>query len=302
MKRQPALLLLLLAALLLVGGSASAQSVPSSRADLTYSFSSVVKKAAPAVVNIYTRRVVQARNISPLFNDPFFQQFFGNDFGGTVPQQRVQNSLGSGVILQADGLIVTNNHVIKNSDQITVVLSDRREYPAHVMLADERIDLALLKIDPGKTVLPTLALADSDQIEVGDFVLAIGNPFGVGQTVTQGIVSALARTQVGISDYGFFIQTDAAINPGNSGGALVDLDGKLVGVNSAIYSRSGGSMGIGFAIPVNMVRSVIAAARHGGATVKRPWLGATLQSLTKDIADNLGIERPTGALVVTVAG
>ena len=139
-----------------------------------------------------------------------------------------------------------------------------------------------------------LELGDSDALEVGDFVIAVGDPFGVGQTVTQGIVSALARTQVGISDYGFFIQTDAAINPGNSGGALVDLDGKLVGINSAIYSRSGGSIGIGFAIPVNMVKSVIAAARHGGATVKRPWLGATLQSLTKDIADNLGHRPPDG--------
>jgi serine protease Do len=250
--------ILLAAALSLVSGSVFAQSVPSSRADLTYSFSSVVKKAAPAVVNVFSRRVVQARNLSPLFNDPFFQQFFGNDFGGGVPQQRVQSSLGSGVILRADGLIVTNNHVIKNSDQITVVLSDRREYPAHVLLADERVDLAVLKIDPGKTVLPTLALADSDQLEVGDFVLAIGNPFGVGQTVTSGIISALARTQVGINDYGFFIQTDAAINPGNSGGALVTMDGKLAGINTAIYSQSGGSIGIGFAIPANMVASFLA--------------------------------------------
>ena len=147
-----------------------------------------------------------------------------------------------------------------------------------------------------------LELGDSDALEVGDFVIAIGDPFGVGQTVTQGIVSALARTQIGINDYGFFIQTDAAINPGNSGGALVDLDGKLVGINSAIYSRSGGSMGIGFAIPVNMVKSVVAAARHGGTTVRRPWLGATLQNVSKDIADNLGLERPTGALVVEVVG
>jgi S1-C subfamily serine protease len=145
-----------------------------------------------------------------------------------------------------------------------------------------------------------LELGDSDAIEVGDFVIAIGNPFGVGQTVTQGIISALARTQIGINDYGFFIQTDAAINPGNSGGALVDLSGRLVGINSAIYSRSGGSMGIGFAIPVNMVKSVIAAAKHGGATVRRPWLGAKLQSVTKDIADSLGLDRPVGALVASV--
>src|SRR5215470_7109590 len=301
MKRQPALLLVVLAALLLpvgmlTGGSASAQSVPSSRADLTYSFASVVKKAAPAVVNIYTRRVVQARNISPLFNDPFFQQFFGNDFGGGVPQQRVQNSLGSGVILRADGLIVTNNHVIKNSDQITVVLSDRREFPAHVLLADERIDLALLKIDPGKVKLPTLPLADSDQIEVGDFVLAIGDPFGVGQTVTSGIVSALARTQVGISDYGFFIQTDAAINPGNSGGALVTMDAKLAGINTAIYSQSGGSVGIGFAIPANMVARFVAAETKGGR-LDRPWIGASGQAVSSDMAEALGLDHPTGVII-----
>ena len=165
------------------------------------------------------------------------------------------------------------------------------------MLRDPRTDLAVLRIKGGEN-FPVLELGDSDALEVGDFVIAIGDPFGVGQTVTQGIVSALARTQIGINDYGFFIQTDAAINPGNSGGALVDLDGKLVGINSAIYSRSGGSMGIGFAIPVNMVKSVVAAARSGGTTVKRPWLGATLQNVSKDIADNLGLDRPTGALVV----
>jgi Do/DeqQ family serine protease len=299
--RRPALVLLFLAllpaaGLALAGESAFAQAVPSSRADLTYSFSSVVKKAAPAVVNIYTRRVIQARNVSPLFNDPFFQQFFGNDFGAGVPQQRVQNSLGSGVILRADGLIVTNNHVIKNSDQITVVLSDRREFPAHVMLADERIDLALLKIDPGKTQLPILPLADSDQIEVGDFVLAIGNPFGVGQTVTSGIVSALARTQVGITDYGFFIQTDAAINPGNSGGALVTMDGKLAGINTAIYSQSGGSVGIGFAIPANMVARFLAAELKGGR-LDRPWIGASGQAVSPDMAEALGLDHPTGVIV-----
>src|SRR5258707_11862490 len=216
---RPIACLLLAAALSCPSAGAFAQSVPGSRAEIAYSFAPIVKQAAPAVVNIYSRRVVQNQPASPFFNDPFFQQFFGNDFGGGVPQQRVQSSLGSGVILRADGLIVTNNHVIKNSDQITVVLNDRREYPAHVLLADERVDLAVLKIDPGKTVLPTLALADSDQLEVGDFVLAIGNPFGVGQTVTSGIISALARTQVGINDYGFFIQTDAAINPGHSGRA-----------------------------------------------------------------------------------
>jgi Do/DeqQ family serine protease len=283
-------------AAVLASASAGAQTVPGSRADLAYSFASVVKKTAPAVVNVFTRRVVQSRAVSPLFNDPFFQQFFGNDFGAGVPQQRVQSSLGSGVILKSDGLIVTNDHVIKNSDQITVVLSDRREYPARVLLADERIDLALLKIDPGKTVLPTLPLADSDQIEVGDFVLAIGNPFGVGQTVTSGIVSALARTQVGISDYGFFIQTDAAINPGNSGGALVTMDGKLAGINTAIYSQSGGSIGIGFAIPANMVASFLAAEQRGGH-LDRPWIGVSGQAVSSDMAEALGLDHPTGVIV-----
>ncbi|HZT19373.1 MAG TPA: DegQ family serine endoprotease [Dongiaceae bacterium] len=287
---------LLAAALSLASGAASAQAVPSSRAEIAFSFSSVVKKTAPAVVNIYTRRVVESRAVSPLFNDPFFQQFFGNDFGFGVPQERVQNSLGSGVILRPDGLIVTNNHVIQKSDQITVVLSDRREFPAHLLLADDRIDLALLKIDPGKSQLPTLPLADSDQLEVGDLVLAIGNPFGVGQTVTSGIISALARTQVGIGDYGFFIQTDAAINPGNSGGALVTMDGKLAGINTAIYSKSGGSVGIGFAIPSNMVASFLAAELKGGH-LNRPWIGVSGQAVTSDMAEALGLDHPTGIIV-----
>jgi Do/DeqQ family serine protease len=234
---------------------------------------------------------------NPLFDDPIFRQFFGGGGGDS----RVSKSLGSGVIVDPSGLVVTNYHVIEGMTEVKVALSDKREFEAQIVLRDPRTDLAVLRLTGG-TNFPVLELGDSDALEVGDFVIAIGNPFGVGQTVTQGIVSALARTQIGISDYGFFIQTDAAINPGNSGGALVDLDGKLVGINSAIYSRSGGSMGIGFAIPANMVKSVIAAARQGGTTVRRPWLGATLQSLTKDIADNLGVDRPTGALVVTVAG
>ncbi len=268
----PFLFVLLAAALSLASEGASAQAVPSSRAEIAFSFSSVVKKTAPAVVNIYTRRVVESRAVSPLFNDPFFQQFFGNDFGFGVPQERVQNSLGSGVILRPDGLIVTNNHVIQKSDQITVVLSDRREFPAQ------------------------LPLADSYQLEVGDLVLAIGNPFGVGQTVTSGIISALARTQVGIGDYGFFIQTDAAINPGNSGGALVTMDGKLAGINTAIYSKSGGSVGIGFAIPSNMVASFLAAELKGGH-LNRPWIGVSGQAVTSDMAEALGLDHPTGIIV-----
>ena len=281
---------------LLVSWDATAQTVPSSRAEIAFSFAPVVKKVAPAIVNIYSRRVVQGRAISPLFNDPFFQQFFGNDFSFGVPQERVQSSLGSGVILESDGLIVTNHHVIKNGDQITVVLSDHREFPAHVVFADERVDLALLKIDAGKIPLPTLALADSDQLEVGDLVLAFGNPFGVGQTVTSGIISALARTQVGIADYGFFIQTDAAINPGNSGGPLVTMDGKLAGINTAIYSRSGGSVGIGFAIPANMVASVLSAEQHGGHR-ERPWIGASGQAVSADLAEAMGLDHPMGVII-----
>lgn len=267
--------------------------VPSSAEQMQLSFSPVVKKAVPAVVNIYTSKTVAVRN--PMLDDPLFRRFFGDQARG-IPRERVERSLGSGVIVGSDGTIVTNNHVIEGADQITVALSDGREFEARMQIADPRTDLAILKIDPAGESLPTLALADSDAVEVGDIVLAIGNPFGVGQTVTQGIVSAVARTQVGVSDYRFFIQTDAAINPGNSGGALIDLKGQLVGVNSSIYSRDGGSLGIGFAIPSSMVRSVIQAARSGGRIV-RPWLGATGQPVTADLATGLGLDRPRGVLV-----
>jgi Do/DeqQ family serine protease len=281
-----------------IWGSAFAETAskvaPQSPSQVRLSFAPVVKKVTPAVVNVYASRVETAPR-NPLFDDPIFRRFFG----GGGDESRVSKALGSGVIVDPSGLVVTNYHVIEGMTQVKVALSDRREFEAQIVLRDPRTDLAVLKLKGEE--FPVLELGNSDALEVGDFVIAVGDPFGVGQTVTQGIVSALARTQVGISDYGFFIQTDAAINPGNSGGALVDLDGKLVGINSAIYSRSGGSIGIGFAIPVNMVKSVVAAALHGGASVKRPWLGATLQSLTKDIADNLGIDRPTGALAVTVA-
>ena len=265
--------LALVFALVLIWGAAFAETAPKvppqSPSQVRLSFAPVVKKVTPAVVNVYASRVeTAARN--PLFDDPIFRRFFG----GGGDDSRVSKALGSGVIVDPSGLIVTNYHVIENMTQVKVALSDRREFEAEIVLRDPRTDLAVLRLKGGKD-FPVLELGDSDALEVGDFVIAVGDPFGVGQTVTQGIVSALARTQVGISDYGFFIQTDAAINPGNSGGALVDLDGKLVGINSAIYSRSGGSIGIGFAIPVNMVKSVISAPLHGGATVKRPWLGAT---------------------------
>ncbi|MEE2996976.1 MAG: Do family serine endopeptidase [Pseudomonadota bacterium] len=282
------------------GVLAQTKVVPATRGDTTLSFAPLVKTAAPAVVNIYTRRVIRARDETPLFSDPFFRRFFGDKFRfGGKAQKRVQNSLGSGVIVTDDGLIVTNYHVIEKADEITVVLSDRREYDADVVIRDERTDLAILRIKIGAERLPFLRLKDSDTLEVGDLVLAIGNPFGVGQTVTSGIVSALARTAQGVSDFGFFIQTDAAINPGNSGGALVSLDGGLVGINTAIYSRGGGSNGIGFAIPTNMVATVIGGAMKGG-TIVRPWIGATGQTVDADIARSIGLTKPAGVLVNSV--
>ena len=286
----------MLLALSPVAGWAQAQRVvPRERGEVMLSYAPVVKRVAPAVVNVYASRVEQRPN-NPLFDDPIFRQFFG---GGGQPRGRVAQSLGSGVIVDASGLVVTNHHVIEGMTDVKVSLADKREFEAEIVLRDQRTDLAVLRIKGGSN-FPVLELGDSDALEVGDFTLAVGNPFGVGQTVTQGIVSALARTQVGISDFGFFIQTDAAINPGNSGGALVDLNARLVGINSAIYSRSGGSIGIGFAIPVNMVKVVIATAKSGGKIVKRPWLGATLQSVSHEIAESLGLERSTGALVAEI--
>jgi Do/DeqQ family serine protease len=267
--------------------------VPSSPGEVKLSFAPVVKRVTPAVVNVYAARVVQDR--VPLFDDPIFRRFFGGGSGG--PREQVQRSLGSGVIVDGSGLVVTNNHVIENADQIKVALADKREFDADLVLKDARSDLAVLRIKGGRERFTPVDFGDSDALQVGDLVLAIGNPFGVGQTVTHGIVSAVARTQVGITDYQFFIQTDAAINPGNSGGALVDLSGRLVGINTAIFSRSGGSQGIGFAIPANMVRAVVASAKGGATVVKRPWLGAKLQAVTPEIAESLSLKRPVGALV-----
>ncbi len=204
------------------------------------------------------------------------------------------------MIVDASGLIVTNVHVIEGADEVKVALADKREFEAEIVLKDKRSDLAVLRLKGTHEHFPVLDFANSDALEVGDIVLAIGDPFGVGQTVTHGIVSALARTQVGITDYQFFIQTDAPINPGNSGGALVDMSGRLVGINTAIFSRSGGSQGIGFAIPANMVRVVVASAKSGSNAVLRPWLGAKLQQLTADLADSMKLKRPAGALIADV--
>ena len=280
-------------------GSGAEKVVPESRQQVEFSYAPLVARVAPAVVNIYTRRVIRSAGVSSLFDDPFFRRFFGRDFSFGRPRERVQNSLGSGVLVAPSGVVVTANHVIREADQITVVLADRREFEAELLLADEGTDLAVLRIEIEGEALPYLELRDSDDVEVGDIVLAIGNPFGVGQTVTSGIVSALSRTGVGTSDYQFFIQTDAAINPGNSGGALIGLDGRLVGINTAIYSRSGGSHGVGFAIPANMVNSVVRGALADGSLV-RPWIGAGGQAVTSDIAESLGLDRPVGVLVNTV--
>ena len=268
--------------------------MPSGPVEVQLSFAPVVRRVAPAVVNVYAARVIENRN--PFMNDPFFRQFFG-----AVPREQVQRSLGSGVIVDPSGLVVTNNHVIEGASAVKISLADKREFEAEIVLKDEHSDLTILRIKGANERFPVLEFGNSDELQVGDIVLAIGDPFGVGQTVTHGIVSAVARTQVGISDYRFFIQTDAAINPGNSGGALVDAAGRLVGINTAIYSRSGGSQGIGFAIPANMVRVVVTSAKGGSGAVKRPWLGAKLQEVTPEIAESMGLKRPSGALVANVA-
>ena len=293
--------LVVVLAVLTVGSAADAQRrvPPPNREAALFSFAPVAKKAAPAVVNVYVRGRIQ-QSPSQLAEEQFFRRFFGDRFG--LPQDRVQNSLGSGVIVNSDGLVVTNSHVVKvgGNAEIKIVLSDKREFDARVVMQDEKADIAILKIEGGDGRFNFLEFADSDDLEVGDLVLAIGNPFGVGQTVTQGIVSALARTEIGqSSEAQVFIQTDAAINPGNSGGALVDMNGRLAGINTAIYSQSGGSQGIGFAIPSNLVKLFVDSAITG-RKVTRPWLGAKLEPVTRDIASAVGIDRPTGAIVARV--
>ena len=266
------------------------RAAPSDPLNMKASFAPVVRRAAPAVVNISAKRIVRQQV------DPVWQMF-----GMGAPPNRVEGSLGSGVIVRSDGIIITNNHVIEGGREITVALSDRREFPARVLLVDARGDLAVLKIDAGTERLPVMPIDDSDDAQVGDLVLAIGDPFGVGQTVTNGIISALNRAadpQGGAPMT--YIQTDAAINPGNSGGALVDMDGDLIGVNSFIVSRSGGSAGVGFAIPAAMVRRVVEAAAGGGQVLVRSWLGARTQPVTPEIARSVGLSSPQGALVADI--
>jgi Do/DeqQ family serine protease len=278
--------------------------IPQSYKQIEMSFAPLVKQVAPAVVNIHTKRVV-TRRVSPFMNDPIFEQFFGGNMGmGGMSRRQVEGSLGSGVIVEKDGLIVTNAHVVKDAEEIIVVLPDGREYEARKALIDEPSDLALLRIDSEGVDLPFVTLRSSETSEVGDLVLAIGNPFGVGQTVTSGIISAQARASLNISDFNFFIQTDAAINPGNSGGPLLAMDGGVIGINTAIYSRSGGSLGIGFSVPSEMVASIIAAEKSRGgninAPVIRPWMGITGQKLTKEISESLGLDTTQGVLIADI--
>lgn len=279
----------------LFGGSAQAQFldgpperiVPDSQMQVQLSYAPVVKQTAPAVVNVYTSRTVRARS-----GADFFERMFGMQ---RAPQERVESSLGSGVIVRSNGIIVTNAHVVKGADELKVVLNDRREFPAEIVAQDEEIDVAVLRVETNGERLPALAIqSQSDDLEIGDIVLAIGNPFGVGQTVTSGIVSALGRTNV--TDLSSFIQTDAAVNPGNSGGALVDLSGELVGVNTAIFSRSGGSNGIGFAIPSELVSRAVDSALSEGRIV-RPWIGARTNAVDATMASALGLDRSKGAVI-----
>ena len=281
----------------MAGGEAQAERrAPTSPAELQLSFAPVVKKTAPAVVNIFAQKLVRSRR-SPMFGDPFFERFMRRFGRPDMGRERIERSLGSGVVVSPDGLVVTNQHVIADAVEITIAFNDRREFSAEILLADKDSDLAVLQLE-GAEDLPYLRFGDSDALEVGDLVLAIGNPFGVGQTVTTGILSAKARTATGGRT---FLQTDAAINPGNSGGALVDMQGRLVGVNSAILTRSGGSNGIGFAIPATLAAQAVRQARSGAMRLSRPWLGIAAQTVDGEIAQSLGLRRPQGVILTEVA-
>ncbi len=281
----------LLLSLALASAAGAEMRVPSGEAEIRLSFAPVVREVVPSVVNIYARRIVETQ-VSPFARDPFFSQFFGQ----FESRPRLQNSLGSGVILGDGGIVVSNYHVVGNATDIRVVLADRREYDARMVLGDAETDLAVLELIDAPP-LPALAFADSDAVEVGDLVLAVGNPFGVGQTVSSGIISASARSGHVGGRPGYFIQTDAPINPGNSGGALVDMAGRLVGINTAIVTRSGGSNGIGFAIPAALVKQYVAQAEAGRRTLVRPWAGVTVQPIDGPLAEALGLDWPQGVLI-----
>lgn len=273
------------------------QAEPSTKTNIAGSYSSAVKKAMPAVVNIFTSKKVVENAHQDFLDDPMFRHFFGDQLDDPESQAQPENSLGSGVIVSEKGLILTNNHVVATADEIEIALSDGRKMSAKVVGTDPDTDLALIKIEAEN--LPAITFASSEKLNVGDVVLAIGNPFGVGQTVTQGIVSALGRNHLGINTFENFIQTDASINPGNSGGALVDTEGNLVGINSAIYSRSGGSMGIGFAIPATLARQVMDQIVAGG-DVTRGWIGIEAQDLSPELAESFKLPSANGALVAGV--
>ncbi|MBB5572310.1 MULTISPECIES: DegQ family serine endoprotease [Rhizobium] len=294
LKRTAVSMIALIMTMPLSAEAQTAKSVPQSQMQMQLSFAPLVKQTAGAVVNVYAERMVQRQ--SPFAGDPFFEQFFGQRMPNRTEKQ---SSLGSGVIVEANGTVITNNHVIDGADDIKIALSDGREFPCDVVLKDDRVDLAVLKIKSKNQSFPILPLGNSDAVEVGDLVLAIGNPFGVGQTVTSGIVSALARNQVK-NQVGFFIQTDASINPGNSGGALANMSGELIGLNTAIFSQGGGSNGIGFAIPANLVKVFLAAADRGDKTFDRPYIGASFEPVTSDVAEALGLDKVRGALVTKV--
>ncbi len=270
---------------------------PSLNISLAGSYSPAVKKAMPTVVNIFTSKKAVDNPHQKYSDDPTFRQFFGDQSDEQDAQSQPENSLGSGVIVSEQGLILTNNHVIATADEIEIALSDGRKMSAKVVGTDPETDLALIKIEADN--LPAITFASSEKLNVGDVVLAIGNPFGVGQTVTQGIISALGRNHLGINTFENFIQTDASINPGNSGGALIDTEGNLVGINSAIYSRSGGSMGIGFAIPATLAHQVMdQIAIHGNVT--RGWIGIEAQDITPELAESFKLKLVQGALIAGV--
>lgn len=291
--------LLVASGLLAFQAAADERAVPADAAMVHLSFAPVVREVAPAVVNISAERESAGSALGPLADDPFFRRFFERFDGLPSPRRRSQTSLGSGVIVEGTGTVVTNHHVVAGADAVTVMLADRREFSAAILRSDEDLDLAVLQLDAGDEVLPAVAYGASDAVEVGDLVLAIGNPFGIGQSVSSGIVSATARSAGGLGLALPVVQTDAAINPGNSGGALVGMDGRLVGINTAILTRGGGSVGVGFAVPADVVRAYV-EGRIAPSPAQRPWLGARLQEVDFALALSLGLDRPSGALVADV--
>jgi Do/DeqQ family serine protease len=268
------------------------QAAPASDARKVATYADAAQAALPAVVHIFTSQEVRRH---PFGNDPVFRHFFGDRFGNDTQRQ---SGLGSGVVVSADGLVLTNNHVVESADEIEIAFHDGRKAKAKLVGSDPESDLAVLRVADSRPLTP-ITFAQADSLRIGDVVLAIGNPFGVGQTVTSGIVSALGRTHLGINTFENFIQTDAAINPGNSGGALVDSNGHLVGINTAIYSQSGGSMGIGFAIPVSLAQSVMEQIVKTG-TVTRGWIGVEVQDMTPELAESFGVKPDEGALIAGV--